>query len=104
MSAPLPPLAALAYAARLLEAAGFGVVARNTRGDSLYLAPMGEAATLRVSNHARRPRQRRTHPEVATSLVIRGPRSAAQVEALVAAALREFSSRTVGRSAETDGG
>ncbi|MDP4002490.1 hypothetical protein [Methylobacterium sp. NEAU K] len=86
----LPPSAALAHAARLLEAEGFAVVARNERGDSLYLAPEGERATLRLSNHARRPRQRRTHPEVATSLVIRESRSAVQIEALVAAAMRTF--------------
>ena len=89
----LSPAAALAHAARLLEAEGFTIVARNGRGDSLYLAPEGESATLRVSNHARRPRQRWNHPEVMASLVIRAPRSAAQVEAMVAAALRDFAAR-----------
>ncbi|CAA2159579.1 hypothetical protein MBRA_04763 [Methylobacterium brachiatum] len=86
----LPPSAALALAARLLEAEGFAIVARNERGDSFYLARQGERATLRLSNHARRPRQRRTHPEVATSLVIREARSAAQIEALIAAAKRNY--------------
>lgn len=86
----LPPLAALAAAARLLEAEGFAVVARNERGDSLYFASQGERATLRLSNHARRPRQRRTHPEVATSLVIRESRSATQIKALTAAAKRNY--------------
>ena len=86
----LPPAAALAHAVRLLEAKGFTILARNGRGDSLYLAREGETATLRVSNHPRRPRQRRNHPEVATSIVIRASRSPAQVEAMVAAALRNF--------------
>ncbi|MDH2308301.1 hypothetical protein [Methylobacterium brachiatum] len=86
----LRPSAALALAARLLEAEGFAIVARNERGDSFYLARQGEHATLRLSNHARRPRQRRTHPEVATSLVIREARSAAQIESLIAAAKRNY--------------
>ena len=94
MSAPLPPAAAIARATRLLEAEGFTIVARNGRGDSLYLAPEGASATLRVSNHARRPRQRQNHPEVATSLVIHTPRSTAQIEVMVAAALRDFFQRT----------
>lgn len=94
MSTPLPPAAALAHAARLLEAGGFSEVARNGRGDSLYLARQGGGATLRLSNHARRPRQRRNHPEVVTSLIIRKPKNAFQIEALVAAAVRDFSART----------
>lgn len=90
---PLPPAAALALATRLLEAQGFTVVARNERGDSLYLARPGQDATLRLSNHARRPRQRRTHPEVATSLVVAVPKRAGQIEAMIAAALRDYAAR-----------
>ena len=86
----LNPRAALASAAQLLERDGFAIVARNERGDSLYLARAGESATLRLSNHARRPKQRRSHPEVAASLIIRTPKSAAQIAGMVAAALRDF--------------
>ncbi|MGU3538309.1 hypothetical protein [Methylobacterium sp. A54F] len=87
---PLPPLQAIALAARLLEAASFAEAARNARGDSRYLRPAGCPFSLRVSNHARTPKQRRGHPEVLASLVIRAPRTAAQVAALVEAALRDF--------------
>lgn len=89
----LAPADAIALAARLLTARGFSVVARNARGDSLYLALDGGRATIRVSNHARGPKQRRSHPEVATSLVVRDLRSEAQIEAMVAAALRDFTAR-----------
>jgi hypothetical protein len=90
----LPPIAALALAARLLEAHGFTIVARNERGDSLYLARPGQDATLRLSNHTRRPRQRRNHPEVVTSLVVATPKRPGQVAAMVADALRDFAART----------
>lgn len=90
---PLPPAAALARAAQMLEAHGFTIVARNERGDSLYLARAGQGATLRLSNHARRPRQRRTHPEVVTSLIVATPKRVSQLEALIAAALRDFAAR-----------
>ncbi|MGH1572496.1 hypothetical protein ACRAWG_19680 [Methylobacterium sp. P31] len=90
---PLSPAAALALAARLLEAQGFTIVARNERGDSLYLARGRQGPTLRVSNHPRRPRQRQTHPEVVTSLVVATPKRSRQIEALVAAALRDFAAR-----------
>ncbi|GBU18708.1 MULTISPECIES: hypothetical protein [Methylobacterium] len=87
---PLPPREALALARALLEAEGLGVTAINERGDSLYLRRPGGARTLRLSNHARRPRQRRTHPEVGTSLVIDGSRGRAGIAALVRGALRDL--------------
>ena len=87
---PLPPQKALAHAAALLAGHGFREVARNTRGDSLYLARGADPGHLRLSNHARTPKQRRLHPEVRASLVIGAPRSEAQVAALVEAALRDF--------------
>ena len=96
----LPPAAALALAARLLEAQGFTIVARNERGDSLYLARPGHDATLRLSNHARRPRQRRNHPEVATSLVVATPKRPGQLAVMVAAALRDFSACTSSAAAK----
>ncbi|GJD57111.1 hypothetical protein [Methylobacterium dankookense] len=86
----LPPLQALARAAALLAGHGFRVVARNERGDSLYLAQDGSPWRLRLSNHARTPKQRRGHPEVLASLVVRAPRTHAQVAALVEAALRDY--------------
>ena len=86
----LSPTAGLALAAQLLEREGFAIVARNGRGDSLYLARAGESATLRLSNHARRPKQRLSHPEVAASLIVRTPKTAAQIAGLVAAAVRDF--------------
>ncbi len=87
---PLPPLEALARASDLLVARGFRRVARNERGDSLYLAHGEGPERLRLSNHARTAKQRRLHPEVMASLVIRGPKTEAQVAALVEAALRDF--------------
>ncbi|WP_243926571.1 hypothetical protein [Methylobacterium sp. E-065] len=90
----LPPPAALAVAARLLEAQGFTIVARNERGDTLYLARPGHNATLRLSNHARRPRQRRSHPEVVTSLVVATPKRLGQLDVMIAAALRDYAART----------
>ncbi|GAA0279106.1 hypothetical protein LNAOJCKE_1850 [Methylorubrum aminovorans] len=87
---PLPPPQALAHASRLLAVHGFRETARNTRGDSLYLARGEGPERLRLSNHARTPKQRRVHPEVMASLVIRAPKTEAQVAALVEAALRDF--------------
>lgn len=86
----LPPLRALAEAGRLLAGHGFREVARNDRGDSLYLARDDGPDRLRLSNHARTPKQRREHPEVVASLVIREPKTGAQVAALVEGALRNF--------------
>ena len=88
--AALPPTAAIALAVQLVAARGFAVTARNDRGDSLYLRPEGSPFVLRVSNHARTPKQRRGHPEVLASLVVRGPRTPAQVAAMVEAAVRDF--------------
>ncbi|MCJ2053233.1 hypothetical protein [Methylobacterium sp. J-070] len=81
-------------AAKLLQAHGFIIVARNERGDSLYLALQGQDATLRLSSHARRPRQRRTHPEVVTSLVVATPKRGRQLSAMIAAAQRDYAART----------
>lgn len=93
----LAPRAALALAVRLLEARGFAVSARNERGDSVYLRVGeigGEAGpAIRVSNHARTAKQRRKHPEVATSLIIGTSTTSAQVAAQVEAAVRMFAAR-----------
>jgi hypothetical protein len=90
LTALLKPADALAHAVTLLIARGFAEVARNTRGDSIYLKPEGCAFALRVSNHARTPKQRRNHPDVLTSLVIRGPKTTAQVQSLAEVASRNF--------------
>ncbi|WP_019903909.1 hypothetical protein [Methylobacterium sp. 77] len=86
----LAPKEALARAVAGVAAHGFTVVARNTRGDSVYLKPEGNPFALRVSNHARTPKQRANHPDAVTSLVIRQPKTAAQVDALVEGAVRTF--------------
>ncbi|KQT58510.1 hypothetical protein ASG52_21955 [Methylobacterium sp. Leaf456] len=85
----LPPVQALALARTLLAGHGFSEVARNARGDSFYLARGDDPGRLRLSNHARTPKQRRGHPEVLASLVIRQPRTHVQVAAMVEAALRD---------------
>ncbi|WCS25771.1 hypothetical protein LOK46_02735 [Methylobacterium sp. NMS14P] len=87
---PLPPIKALGLAARLLEAHGFAVVARNERGDSLYLRRPDCAWHLRVSNHARTAKQRARRSDILASLVIDGPRASDQVEKLVREAVRNF--------------
>lgn len=86
----LAPVPALAYANTLLARHGFRETARNERGDSLYLARGDDPGRLRLSNHARTPKQRRGHPEVLASLVIRQPRNPAQIATMVEAALRDF--------------
>jgi len=96
----LAPAAAIALAVRLLDEAGFPVSARNTRGDSVYCRSSADAPAIRVSNHARTPKQRRNHPDVATSLVFRDPKTPDQVAAMVEAALRTW--RAV-RGREGDG-
>ncbi|KQP50969.1 hypothetical protein ASG40_13340 [Methylobacterium sp. Leaf399] len=80
----------MARALARLSEQGFAEAARNTRGDSVYLKTAGCDLALRVSNHARTPKQRRNHPDAVTSLVLREPKSAAQVDDLVAATLRNF--------------
>ncbi len=85
----LPPAQALAHARTLLAEHGFREVARNERGDSFYLAHGEDPGRLRLSNHARTPKQRRGHPEVLASLVIRQPRTRTQIAAMVEAALRD---------------
>lgn len=99
----LAPGAALAQAARLLTDRGFREIARNTRGDSLYLRPDGCAFALRLSNHARSPGQRQRRTDVLASLVIREPRSPAQVAALVAGAVRDFMLARARREAQASG-
>ncbi|MFG5119415.1 hypothetical protein OWC43_11930 [Methylorubrum sp. POS3] len=86
----LAPGPALAHASALLTQRGFHEVARNARGDSLYLARGNDPGRLRLSNHARTPKQRRGHPEVLASLVIRQPRNLSQIAVMVEAALRDF--------------
>ena len=90
MTKPLTPAEALVRAVDALVAQGFAVVARNTRGDSVYLKPDACAFALRVSNHARTPKQRKNHPDAITSLVLRDPTSEAALAAQVAVALRNF--------------
>jgi hypothetical protein len=86
----LTPVDAIARAVDLLVARGFVVVARNTRGDSVYLKPDACAFALRVSNHVRTPKQRRNHPDAITSLVLRDPTSEAALVESVVVALRNF--------------
>lgn len=93
-----PPAAALALATRLLEAEGFAVVARNDRGDSLYLRPADCPWHLRVSNHARTARQRARRTDILTSLVIAAPRTPDQVATLVAGAVRNFRAALAGKA------
>ena len=59
----LNPTDALARAVAGVASHGFLIVARNTRGDSVYLKPEGSVFALRVSNHARTPKQRANHPD-----------------------------------------
>ncbi|MEE7504679.1 hypothetical protein MMR14E_16160 [Methylobacterium mesophilicum] len=89
---PLPPLAALGLAARMLEADGFAIVARNERGDSLYLRRPGCPWHLRVSNHGRTAKQRARRSDILASLVVDGPRSPDQIGRLVREAVRNFES------------
>lgn len=98
-SHPLNPPEAMARALERLAEHGFVEVARNTRGDSVYLKPEGCSLALRVSNHPRTPKQRRNHPDAVTSLVLRQPKSAAQLDDLVAAAIRNFSAERARRGA-----
>lgn len=94
---PLAPAAALVRALERLAESGFIEVARNTRGDSVYCKREGCDLALRVSNHARTPKQRRNHPDAVTSLLLREPKSAAQVDALVDSALRNFAAERARR-------
>ncbi|WP_244612412.1 hypothetical protein [Methylobacterium haplocladii] len=84
----LAPAAAIALAVRLLEAAGFAVTARNERGDSVYCRRSPDSPAIRVSNHARTPKQRQKHPDVVTSLVFRAPKTPEQVAVMVEDARR----------------
>ncbi|MHC2089397.1 hypothetical protein [Methylobacterium sp. CM6244] len=86
----LNPTDALARAVAGVASHGFLIVARNTRGDSVYLKPEGSVFALRVSNHARTPKQRANHPDSVTSLVIRQPKTESQIDALVTEALRNY--------------
>lgn len=95
---PLGPAAALARAFDRLSERGFIEVARNSRGDSVYCKREGCDFALRVSNHARTPKQRRNHPDAVVSLVLREPKSAAQVDAMVEAALRNFAAERARRA------
>ena len=90
MNVVLRPAEALARAVERLAAQGFAVVARNTRGDSVYLKPEACAFALRVSNHARTAKQRKNHPDAITSLVLRDPTSEAALAEAVAVAVRNF--------------
>lgn len=90
MTGPLSPTAALAHAARLLDAEGLSEVGRNARGDTIYLRRSGCPWHLRLSNHARTAKQRQRRTDILTSLVIATPRSPDQIAEAVTAALRNF--------------
>ncbi|MCJ2059996.1 hypothetical protein MKL09_26115 [Methylobacterium sp. J-048] len=96
----LAPKAALALAARLLEAEGFTVVARNDRGDSFYLTLSESPWHLRLSNHARTAKQRARRTDILTSLVIDAPRSPDQVRILVEGALKNYGAALALREAQ----
>lgn len=100
-TAPIAPAEARALAVRILQDDSFVVLASNDQGDSVYLAPPGIPFVLRVSNHARRPRQRRNHGEVLVSLVIDRPVSRVQLESRIAAAQRDFTARCNHRMSDT---
>ena len=101
MTVVLRPAEALARAVERLAAQGFAVVARNTRGDSVYLKPEACAFTLRVSNHARTAKQRKNHPDAITSLVLRDPTSETALAEAVAVAVRNFAGERAKREGET---
>ncbi|MFD0938261.1 hypothetical protein ACFQ12_24130, partial [Methylobacterium trifolii] len=86
--------------ARLLAGHGFPEVARNERGDSLYLRPEGCAFCLRLSNHARTARQRQRRSDILASLVVTKPTSTDGIAAMVAAALRDFTLARARREAQ----
>jgi hypothetical protein len=98
VSGTLPPLAALELAARLLEAEGFVIAARNERGDAIYLRRPDSPWHLRLSNHPRSAKQRKRRTDILTSLVVSVPRSPEQVAALVRGALRDFEANAVKRA------
>jgi hypothetical protein len=50
-----------------------------------------------VSSHPRTPKQRRNHPDALTSLVLRQPKTAAQVADMVETAIRNFSAEQARR-------
>ena len=103
MSAPFPPSVALARATALLSRHGFATLARNERGDTLYLAPPDCPFRLRVSNHARSPGQRRRRSDVLTSLVLSGPRSEAQLARMVEQAVRDLAAARARREDQASG-
>lgn len=100
MTSALSPAAALAHALRLLEAEGFAEVARNARGDAIYLRPADCPWHLRLSNHARTAKQRARRSDILASLVIAEPRAPDQVADAVRAALRNFSAARTQRAAQ----
>ena len=100
MTAALSPAAALTHALRLLEAEGVAEVARNTRGDAIYLRPAGCVWHLRLANHARTAKQRARRSDILASLVIATPRTGDQVADAVRAALRNFSAARAQRGAQ----
>ena len=99
MSAPLPPLAAIAHAVTLLEGRGFAVDAVNARGDAVYLRREPGGPCLRVANHARTAKQRARNRDIATSLVIHAPLTPERVAERVEASLRDYASAASGSGA-----
>lgn len=104
MTTRLGPKEAIARAVAMLVARSFVEVARNTRGDSVYLKPEGCAFALRVSNHARTPKQRRNHPDAITSLVLRAATSEAALAEAVTVALRNFAGERLKRERDASPG
>lgn len=93
-----PPLAAaFDHATRLLAAEGFVAESWNERRDTLYLRRAGSPGFLRLSNHARTPKQRRRRTDILTSLILDRPHSPERIGALVQGAVRDFEANAVKR-------
>lgn len=87
---PFAPSAMLDLAARMLADYGFSIVARNERGDSLYLRRTDVPWHLRLSNHPRTAKQRARRADILTSLVVEGTCSRTELQERVGQAVRNF--------------
>jgi hypothetical protein len=93
-----PPLAAaFDHATRLLVAEGFVAESWNERRDTLYLRRTDSPFFLRVSNHARTPKQRRRRTDILTSLILDRSCSPERIGALVRGAVRDFEANAAKR-------
>jgi hypothetical protein len=90
----LTPARAVRLAHGILLQLGAVEMARNARGDSVYLRMPGRDADLRISNHARTAGRRRHCPGVVHSLVFREPKSERQVRAMAKEALDTYLRRS----------